>query len=304
MYKSKRVLVTGSNGFFGKNICKELQVLGADVFCATRQDADLLNINETRTLFGNILPEIVFHCAVQGGGIGWMKENPVASGADNLRMNLNVLESAHAVKVKSFVGVSSACIYPKNGLQPYSEEAIWNGYPEPLNGPYALSKRMMMDLGRSYAEQYDMHCVFPILANLYGPGDHLVPERAHVITDLMLRSIHNLDELIVWGSGEAQREFLYIEDAVEGVLATVRAPKGEFINIGTGLSTSIIDVARLILNVQGLERPIRLDKSKPNGQLQKVMNVEKAKELLQWKATTTLENGLKKTALWYRQQVK
>ena len=304
MFKSKRILVTGANGFLGKRICNFLQDKGSIVFGATRKDADLLDSKSTQTLFKYVKPEIVIHCAVQGGGIGWMKDNPVASGIDNLRMNANVIEASNSVQVDSFVGVSSACVYPKFGQQPYTEEAVWDGYPEPLNGPYALSKRMMMDLGRAYAKQYNMHCVFPILANLYGPGDHLESTRAHVVTDLMMRSIHNTDELVVWGTGVAQREFLYIDDAVTGVLATLHAPKGEFVNIGTGISTSILEIARTILQVQGLDTPIRLDETKPNGQLKKVMNVEKAKNQLNWTAQTSLESGLKNTAMWYRQQLK
>lgn len=304
MFKSRRILVTGANGFLGKRICSFLETKDSIVFGATRKDANLLNYHETLTLFSKFKPEIVIHCAVQGGGIGWMKDNPVASGVDNLRMNVNVIEAANAVQVDSFVGVSSACVYPKYGTQPYTEQAIWDGYPEPLNGPYALSKRMMMDLGRAYAKQYNMHCVFPILANLYGPGDHLEASRAHVVTDLMIRSLQNSNELVVWGTGEAQREFLYIDDAVTGVLATLKAPKGEFINIGTGISTSILALARTILQVQGLDIPIRLDKTKPNGQLQKVLNVEKANNILNWTAQTSLESGLKNTAMWYRQQLK
>ena len=162
----------------------------------------------------------------------------------------------------------------------------------------------MMDLGRAYAKEHNFHCVFPILANLYGPHDHLEPSRAHVVTDLMLRCVSSPEELIVWGTGEAQREFLYIEDAAAGVLACIKAPAGEFINIGSGSAIAILNLARLIITSHGLTIPIRLDKSKPNGQLRKVLCVKKAKELLGWHAETSLESGLKQTALWYRQQVR
>jgi GDP-L-fucose synthase len=303
MYKDKLVLVTGSEGFLGKHLCNHLKNMGASVFSAKRNHADLLNYESTRTLFECVSPNIVIHCAVQGGGIGWMKNNAVSSGKDNLRINLNSIEAAYEVGVESFIGVSSACIYPKFGTQPFQEDEIWEGYPEPLNGHYALSKRMMMDLGKAYANEKDFHCVFPILANLYGPNDHLTNERAHVVSDLMIRCAANPDELIVWGTGEAQREFLYIEDAAEGILACLKAPAGEFVNIGTGRSTSILDLSKAVLKAHGVDIPIRFDPTKPNGQLRKVLSVEKAKKILHWESKISLETGLKRTALWYRKQL-
>ena len=169
LVENKRVLVTGSTGFLGKSLCEWLQTHGAVVIGISSKDCDLRNMEQTLMLFADVAPDIVFHCAVQGGGIGWMKDHPVESGLDNYRINLNVLDAAYKSKAKSFVGVSSACVYPKSGRIPYTEEAVWGGYPEPFNGPYALSKRAMMDMGKAYAKQYGFHCVFPILANLYGP---------------------------------------------------------------------------------------------------------------------------------------
>ncbi len=303
MYKNKLVLVTGAQGFLGKHVCQSLMNVGAKVIEARRELADLTSYKQTRTMFGDISSNIVVHCAVQGGGIGWMKSNAVSSGKDNLRINLNCLEAAYEVGVESFIGVSSACVYPKFGKQPFIENEIWEGYPEPINGHYALSKRMMMDLGKAYANEKQFHCVFPILANLYGPNDHLTSERAHVVTDLMIRCASEPDELIVWGTGEAEREFLYVEDAVDGILACLKAPRGEFINIGTGLSTSILELAKAVLNAFDLDIPIRFDHTKPNGQLRKVLSVEKAKNIIDWESKISLETGLARTSLWYRKQL-
>lgn len=303
MFEHKTILVTGGTGFLGKALLSYLEQRDVSVVSFSSDEVDLREREETERYFHEIEPDIVIHCAVQGGGIGWMKEHPVESGQDNLRINLNALEAAYLCGAESFIGVSSACVYPKLAKQPYVEADIWQGYPEPFNGPYALSKRMMMDLGRSYAKQYGFHSAFPILANLYGEGDHLSPERAHVIADLMIRCAGNPEHLDVWGTGIAEREFLHVDDAVEGILACLKAPAGEFINIGSGLSTSILELAKMITSAHGLDCPIQLDSTKPDGQLKKVLNVEKAKELLGWQAKISLNNGLKGTAKWYREQL-
>lgn len=298
-----RVLVTGGRGFLGSAIIRLLKTYGVpDIFSASSMEADLRLQSATDCLIGKYKPECIIHCAVQGGGIGWMKEHPVDSGLDNVRMNLNVLEMAHKYGVQSFIGVSSACVYPKNGLIPFCEDAVWEGYPEPLNGSYALSKRIMMDLGRAYRDQYGMHTAFPVLANLYGPEDHIEATRAHVVADLMIRCSQDIQELIVWGTGVARREFLFVDDAAEGVLACVHAPKGEIINIGTGIETPILELAQKVVSAHNLDIPIVLDTSKPDGQIRKVLNIEKAKRLLGWEAQTSLEDGLAKTAAWYRKQ--
>ena len=168
---------------------------------------------------------------------------------------------------------------------------------------YALSKRLMMELGRAYAHQHNFHTSFPILANLYGPGDHLTSERAHVIADLMIRLTTQPRSLTVWGTGTATREFLHVRDAVKGILATLKAPYAEAINIGSGEEVSIFDLSQKIISAFGLNIPIELDRSKPDGQPRKVMSVEKAHRLLNWRAEIPLEIGLKETAEWYCSQL-
>lgn len=299
LVKNKRVLVTGSTGFLGKALCRWLNEQGADTVGLSSKICDLRDAEQTLIQFAQIEPEIVFHCAVQGGGIGWMKDHPVDSGLDNYRINLNVLDAAFKTGAASFVGVSSACIYPKNGQLPYTEADVWGGYPEPFNGPYALSKRAMMDMGRAYSKQYGFHCVFPILANLYGPGDHLSPDRAHVIADLMLRAQSSSTTLSVWGTGVAEREFLFIDDAVQGVVASLRGEAGGFYNVGTGVSTPIRELAQLMINITNPRLELVFDAMKPDGQLRKVMDVSKMTEECGWTAQTSLLDGLERTWMWY-----
>ena len=299
---NKRILVTGATGFLGGSLCRWLKDQGASIIAISSKDCDLRDARQTIELFADCTPDIVFHCAVQGGGIGWMKDHPVESGLDNYRINLNVLDASFKSGVQSFVGVSSACIYPKNGQIPYMESAVWGGYPEPFNGPYALSKRAMMDMGKAYSKQYGFHCVFPILANLYGPGDHLSSERAHVIADLMLRAKTSKTELSVWGTGKAEREFLFIDDAVEGIVATLRGQAGSFFNIGTGVSTPIRSLAELMIDIINPTLELAFDSTKPDGQLLKVMNVSKVIKECDWSAQTSLRDGLEKTWMWYSAQ--
>lgn len=297
-----RILVTGASGFLGQAVVRLLLNKGADFIAASSKDVDLRDANATVAFFKAHQPTIVLHCAVQGGGIGWMKQHPVESGRDNFRININVLDAAHHVKTQRFIGVSSACVYPKWCSVPFLEADIWNGFPEPTNAAYALSKRAMMELGRAYFDQFQMHSCFPILANLYGPGDHLDPTRAHVVADLMIRCTQRPSELLVWGTGKVTREFLHVDDAAQAILACLDAPSASVINIGTGIETSIYELAQLVLDAHELDIPIRLDSDKPDGQPRKVLDVQKAQQLISWSSQVSLQAGLRQTALWYQQQ--
>ena len=297
-----RVLITGANGFLGRAVRRQLDETIVTILAPGSAELDLRNRYDVMDYFIEHKPSVVIHCAVQGGGIGWMKAHPVESGQDNYRMSINLLEAAQKVGTDRFVGVSSACIYPKHCPVPFAESEIWNGFPEPTNASYALSKRAMMELGRSYHLQYGMHTSFPILANLYGPGDHLDSTRAHVVADLMIRCSGSPEALVVWGTGTPTREFIYIDDAAQGVLACLDAPPSEFINIGTGVETRILDLAKQVIVSHGIDIPLVLDKSKPDGQPRKVLDVRKAQKLLNWSAQTSLEQGLLQTAQWYRSQ--
>ena len=298
-WTGRRVLVTGGRGFLGKHIVAALEQRGAAPLAVGRAEADLRDRAATIALVAALRPQVVIHCAVQGGGIGWMKAHPVDSGMDSARMNLNILDAAVQAGVEKLIGVSSACVYPRLCPVPFVEDDIWAGYPEPINGPYALSKRQLMDLGAACTRQHGMDTAFPILANLYGPGAHTTSARAHVAADLMIRCAAAPSSLTVWGTGQASREFLLVRDAAEGVLACIDATGP--VNIGSGQEVTILDLARAVLAAWSLDIPIHLDPTRPDGQPRKCLSVEKAAAELGWRAQTALADGLAETAAWYRQ---
>ena len=302
MWASRRVLVSGGRGFLGQHIVRKLTQLGADPIPVGRSEADLTDLDATLKLFASVRPEAVVHCAVNGGGIGWMGAHPVESGRDSARMNINALDATHRCGAELFIGVSSACVYPRDCSIPFEESQIWNGYPEPTNGPYALSKRMMMDLGGAYFRQHGLRVAFPVLANLYGPGDALVPDRAHAVAGLLLRCLNSPKELRVWGTGRATREFLYIEDAASGVLATAAVSDSRPINIGTGIEVPLKDLAKEIARACDYHGDLVFDASKPDGQPRKCLDVREARSRLGWSAHTGLAEGLDRTVAWYRAQ--
>ncbi len=302
MWTGTRTLVTGGRGFLGSHVVSQLALLGADPIAVGSVEADLTNFDETMRLFESVRPTVVIHCAVQGGGIGWMREHPVESGRDNVLINVHALDAAHRCGSALFIGASSTCCYPRSPPIPFKEEDIWNGYPEPTNGPYAQSKRTLMDLGRAYYEQHGFASAFGILGNLYGPGDELELDRSHVVAALILRCLAEPEELVVWGTGKATREHLFVRDAAAGLLALASWKKPEPINIGTGVEVSIATLAQEIASATGFQGKIVFDDTKPDGQPRKVMDCSKAANELGWRAQTGIEQGLKETVSWYRAQ--
>jgi len=305
-WSGKRVLITGGRGFLGRHLTRRLQALGAQPVPVGSGDADLRDRTATRLLFDAVEPDIVLHSAVQGGGIGWMREHPVQSGRDNALINVHAMDAAWRCGASVFVGVSSACAYPRQPATiPFPEAELWDGRPEPTNDTYAQTKRLMMSLGDAYTQQYGLRCAFPMLANLYGPGDHLSPERAHVVAALIQRVLAGPDELLVWGTGRATREHLFVEDAADGVLACAAAASDGHdvgpINVGTGVEVSVAELATAIAAACGYEGPVRFDTSKPDGQPRKCLDVTRMRDELSWEAPTSLAQGLEKTVAWYRQ---
>ncbi len=296
-----RTLVTGGRGFLGSHVVSLLKERGAIPVAVGRSEADLRERSEAIALFEEVRPSVVVHCAVQGGGIGWMRHHPVESGRDNALINVHALDAAHSAGASLFLGASSACCYPRTPPVPFREEDLWNGYPEPFNGPYALSKRMMMDLGRAYQQQHGMRSAFAVLANLYGPGDDTDPERAHVVAALIMRTLGAPEELVVWGTGRATREHLFVTDAADGLLALADLEDGGPLNIGTGEEVSVSDLTGSIATACGYAGPVRFDTTKPDGQPRKVLDVTKAAQRLGWSASTSLEEGLRRTVSWYRE---
>lgn len=305
-WQGVRVLVTGGRGFLGQHLVRLLQQRGALPTAVGRAQADLRDPSATLDLFERLEPQVVLHCAVQGGGIGWMREHPVESGRDNALINVHAMDAAWRAGARVFVGVSSACAYPRvPATIPFPESELWQGRPELTNDTYAQTKRLMMSLGDAYSQQHGMHGAFPMLANLYGPGDHLEPERAHVVAALIQRVLAGPDELLVWGTGRATREHLYVEDAALGVLACAEAAwEGRHlgpINVGTGIEVSVAELAREIARACGYTGPVRFDTTKPDGQPRKCLDVRRMTRELGWTAPTSLAEGLDRTVAWYRQ---
>ncbi len=302
LWGGQRVLVTGASGFLGGHVVARLRALGAAPVPVGSREADLRDAAAAHALVRAVRPDVVVHCAVQGGGIGWMRAHPVASGRDNLLMNTHILDATHAAGCRAFIGASSACAYPRLCPVPFVEDDLWNGYPEPTNGPYATSKRAMMDLGRAYHQEHGLQVGFPVLANLYGPGDHLGPGRSHVVAALLQRTLALAPgaPLEVWGTGTATREFLFAPDAAEGVLAMLAWTSPEPVNIGTGVELRISELAEAVVRACGHDGPVVCDASKPDGQPRKCLDTTRARTALGWAAPTGLDAGLAATVAWYR----
>ena len=301
-YSGRRVLVTGARGFLGRAVCARLTAEGADVWAPTRAALDLLDRAATKAALAAARPEIVVHCAVDGGGLGWMAAHPIESGLHNVLMNAHIIEAAEACGAARFIGAGSACAYPRLCPVPFTEDHLWDGYPEPTNGPYAQSKRTLIDLCAAYWAQRRFFAVTPLLANLYGPGDHLDPGRAHVVAALLQRVVSLAPDapLTVWGSGRPTREFIYIDDAVEGMLRCADLDEPTTINIGTGEEHSIAALAAAVCAAADHRGGIVFDATKPDGQPRKCLSADKAAALLGWRAAVGLDEGLRRTVAWYR----
>jgi GDP-L-fucose synthase len=250
---------------------------------------------------------MVVHCAVDGGGIGYMRSHPGRIVHRNLLMNTHLLHAAFQGTVEVFLGVSSVCAYPRDAEMPLREEALFEGYPEPSNAGYGLTKRMMMEMGRAYAQEYGFRVLFPMPVNLYGPRDDFSEERSHVVPALIRRFLEaeaqGLPEVVVWGSGRATRELLYVEDCADAVVAMLcQGDCVEPVNIGTGVETSIRELAEAIASACGYTGRLVFDASKPEGQPRKCLDVSKARDLFGWQAAVGLDEGLKRTVSWYRSQ--
>lgn len=303
----KRIVVTGGSGFLGSFVVERLEAAGAVVHIPRSQDFDLCEPAQAEALIEKFQPQMVVHCAVDGGGIGYMRRHPGRIVHRNLLMNTHLLHAAFEGQVEVFLGVSSVCAYPRDAEMPLREAALFDGYPEPSNAGYGLTKRMMMEMGRAYAQEYGFKALFPMPVNLYGPRDEFSEERSHVVPALIRRFLEaeakGQEEVVVWGSGRATRELLYVEDCADAVVAMLRHGESvEPVNIGTGVETSIRELAEAIAGACGYSGRLRFDSSKPEGQPRKCLDTSRATELFGWKALVGLDEGLKRTVSWYRSQ--
>jgi GDP-L-fucose synthase len=296
-----RVLVTGAGGFLGGHLVERLAADGHDVFQARRRDYDLTAMADTARLFADAEPELVFHLAAEVGGIGANRANPGRYWYANVVMGAHVLEQSRIHGVGKVVVTGTVCAYPKHTAVPFREDDLWNGYPEETNAPYGVAKKAVLVGGQAYREQYGLNVIHLLPANMYGPRDNFDLESSHVIPALIRKMLDSTDEVVLWGDGSPTREFLYVDDCVEGlVLAAASYDGAEPVNLGTGVETSIRELAETIADVTGFEGEITWDTSMPNGQPRRSLDASRAAELFGFRAGTPLRAGLEQTVAWYR----
>jgi GDP-L-fucose synthase len=296
-----RVLVTGGGGFLGSHLVERLEADGADVFVPRRTEYDLTQYGDAKRLFADAKPELVFHLAAEVGGIGANQANPGRYWFGNLMMGAHVLEQVRLHGTRKLVMLGTICEYPKFTPVPFSENDLWNGYPEETNAPYGIAKKALLVGAQAYREQYGTNAIHLLPVNLYGPRDNFHPQNAHVIPDLIRKMHEAPDRIVLWGDGTPTREFLFVDDAVEGLLlAADRYDGGEPVNVGTGDEISIRDLATLVAELTGFEGEIAWDPSRPNGQPRRRLDVSRAEDLFGFRARTALRDGLTRTIEWYR----
>ena len=296
-----KILVTGGGGFLGSHVVERLDADGHDVFVPRSAEYDLTLAGDTARLFAEAEPELVYHLAAEVGGIGANRANPGRYWFANLAMGLNVLEQARLADTPKVVISGTVCAYPKFAPVPFREETLWDGYPEETNAPYGVAKKSILIGAQAYREQYGLNSIFLLPANLYGPRDNFHPTNAHVVADLIRKMVDADDEVVLWGDGSPTREFLYVDDCVEGfVLAAERYDGPEPVNLGASREISIRDLAELVAEVTGYEGRIVWDESKPNGQPRRSVDGSRARDLFGFEARTSLRDGLERTVAWYR----
>jgi GDP-L-fucose synthase len=297
-----KILVTGGGGFLGSHVVERLEADGHEVHVARRADYDLTKWDDAVRLFEDARPERVFHLAGEVGGIGANRVNPGRFWYANLMMGTHVLELSREHGLDKLVIAGTVCAYPKFASVPFREDDLWNGYPEETNAPYGVAKKAILVGAQSYREQYGLDSIFLLPANLYGPRDNFDLETSHVIPGLIRKMLDNPDRVTLWGDGSPTREFLYVDDCVEGlVLAADRYDGPEPVNLGTGVEISIRELAAQIAELTGFAGEIEWDRSMPNGQPRRSLDASRARELFGFEARTPLRAGLERTIAWYRE---
>jgi GDP-L-fucose synthase len=296
------VLVTGGGGFLGSHLVERLRTDGHDVFVARQNDYDLTRWDDSERLFADARPELIFHLAAEVGGIGANRSYPGRYWYANIQMGLNVLELARLNETRKTVILGTICEYPKFAHIPFRETELWDGYPEETNAPYGIAKKSLLVGGQAYRAQYGLDVVHLLPVNLYGPGDNFDLETSHVIPALIRKMSESPEKIVLWGDGSPTREFLYVMDAVEGlVLGAERYDGDEPVNLGTGAEISIRELAELVAEVTGFDGEIVWDTNMPNGQPRRALDTSRAKELFGFEARTPLRAGLEQTVAWYRE---
>ena len=308
--KAKKIVVTGGAGFLGTYVVKKLEERGcSEIFIPRSEHYDLVEMEAVKSLYQEARPDIVIHLAAKVGGIGANMRNPGRFFYDNLMMGVQMMEQGRLFGLEKFVAIGTICAYPKFTPVPFKEEDLWNGYPEETNAPYGLAKKMLLVQSQAYRHQYGFHSIFLLPVNLYGPRDDFDLESSHVIPALIRKAVEAKERgerrIVAWGTGKVSREFLYVEDAAEGIiLATEKYDKADSINLGAGFEITIRDLAKLICELAAFEGEIEWDLSKPDGQPRRSLDTSRAKIEFGFEAKKDLRAGLKKTIDWYKEHRK
>ena len=309
-WSNKRVLITGGAGFLGSFVVEKLRQRGCkDIFVPRRKDYDLVEMEAVKRLHKDTQPNMVIHLAARVGGIGANQANPGKFFYDNLMMGAQLMEIGRQAGVEKFVTISTICAYPKFTPVPFKEEDLWNGYPEETNAPYGLAKKMLLVQSQAYRQQYGFNSIVLFPVNLYGPRDNFDLQTSHVIPALIRKCLEakrrDASNIEVWGDGSPTREFLYVEDAAEGIcLAAERYDSSEPVNLGSGMEISIKDLVHTIKRMTGFTGEIIWDTTKPNGQPRRSLDISRAEKHFGFRAKTSFEEGLRLTIEWYKDQNK
>jgi GDP-L-fucose synthase len=305
-WSTKRVLIPGGAGFLGSFVVEKLQQRGCkDIFVPRSKDYDLVEMEAVRRLYKDTQPHMVIHLAARVGGIGANQANPGTFFYDNLMMGAQLMEIGRQAGLDKFVAIGTICAYPKFTPLPFKEEDLWNGYPEETNAPYGLAKKMLLVQSQAYRQQYGFNSIVLFPVNLYGPRDNFDVQTSHVIPALIRKceeaKERGRSEILLWGDGSPTREFLYVEDAAEGILlATERYSGAEPVNLGTGQEITIRHLAEMIASEVGFTGNIIWDTTKPNGQPRRCLDVSRARYLFGFQAAHRLRDGIPKTVAWYQ----
>ncbi|GJM45268.1 MAG: GDP-L-fucose synthase [Gemmatimonadota bacterium] len=305
-WMGKNVVVTGGTGFLGRHLVQRLREEGAEVTAPSSRECDLLQPGNARRLLSSA-PQYVFHLAARVGGIGANRNHPATFFRDTLNMGMNVLEAAREHSVGKLIQVGTVCSYPKVTPVPFREENLWNGFPEETNAPYGIAKRALIVGSMAYGVEFGLRSANVLLLNLYGEEDNFDPESSHVIPALIRKCMEAMeegrDEIEIWGDGTATRGFLYVKDAVDGLLAVAeKSESPEPVNLGVPEEISIRDLAESVAGAVGFQGAFRYDPSQPNGQPRRALDCQRAEELFGFRASTSMREGLQRTVDWYRIQ--
>ncbi len=305
-WNNKKVVVTGGVGFLGNFVIRKLKDHGVtNIFIPTIEEYDLVDPEAIDRLFQNAKPDVIIHLAAHVGGIGANREHPAEFFYDNLMMGVQLIHQAWKHNIQKFVAIGTVCAYPKFTPVPFKEDDLWTGYPEETNAPYGLAKKMLLVQSQAYRQQYGFNSIFLLPVNLYGPGDNFNPETSHVIPALIRKCLEAQEkgekELVVWGDGSPTREFLFVEDAAEGIVSAAEKYDGpEPVNLGSGYEISIKDLSQMIARLTGFSGTITWDTTKPNGQPRRCLDISRAEQFFGFRAKVSFEDGLQRTIDWYR----